>query len=264
MEQKDLQMALPERKAPIHVFRETGSTNDDAKRLAREGAVEGTTVIAESQSAGRGRMGRSFSSPGGKGLYLSVIYRPAEMKLTHLPVFTAWAAVAVCRMLEKELDCAPQIKWTNDILLGGRKVCGILTESQLCGDHAEFIVAGIGLNLARREEDFPEELRQIATSTLLATGKELKPERAAASLLRELDICYREYLSGGGFLPEAYRARCVTVGQHVFWEEKCRRHTGQVTSLGDGGELIVRRDDGTETKIGWGEVSVRPENDLCV
>ena len=257
MDENEVLRAAGQRTAPFYVYDCVDSTNTVAKTLARQGAVSGTAVTAGCQTAGRGRMGRSFSSPAGQGVYLSVIYRP-QLPAERLPVFTAWAAVAVCRAVERLCGARAEIKWTNDVLLHGRKLCGILTESSVGLGGAEFIVVGAGVNLNRRKEDFPPELQETATSLLLETGQEIRPETAAGILAAELDAVYAGFLAAGGGVPEAYVRRCTTLGRTVTYTADGEVRAGRAEAIGPGGQLIVRRETGGTDTLGWGEVSVRP------
>ena len=153
------------------VLEQVDSTNNYLKRLALEGAPEGTVAVADAQSAGRGRLGRSFQSPPGTGIYLSILLRPpvAPERAVNL---TACTAVAVCDAIEFAVGVRPQIKWTNDVLMDRRKICGILTEMSVEGETGalQSIVVGIGVNCNQGMEDFPEEIRHVAGSVAMAAG----------------------------------------------------------------------------------------------
>lgn len=236
---------------------ETDSTNDECKRRAMAGAPTGLTVTADVQTGGKGRRGRSFQSLAGKGLYLSVLLRP-QVPLEQVSQLTAWTAVAVCRAVEAVSGVKPRIKWPNDVLVDGKKLCGILTE---LGVEAEtgslsYVVVGMGTNLSQTEADFGPELAPIATSLAILGAKVTRRELAAA-LLKELDAMNAAFPRGReGYLAE-YRCRCVTLGKEV----KLVRPTGetQATALDvDGGfALRVRLADGREEAVSSGEVSVR-------
>ena len=226
------------------------STNNVCKALAAQG-LDNTAVIARAQTAGKGRLGRSFQSPEG-GLYLSVLWRncPAEQLLTVTPL----AAVAVCRAVESLCDTDCGIKWCNDVVLAGRKLCGILTESQLRPDgSAEWLVVGIGVNVAQTA--FPSDIADTATSLALC-GYEVDRDALAEAILEELDG-----LRAGLERPEAwrteYRARCVNMGKAV--QALRGGEARQARALDIDGEfgLTVEYEDGSRETVRSGEVSVR-------
>jgi len=238
---------------------ETGSTNDDARRLAEDGAEEGTMVIADSQSAGRGRRGAAWVSPPQRNLLCSVVLRPWTI-FDYWPVLTHACALAVCEALEEVPDLPPpQIKWPNDVYLNGRKVCGILMESVIQARDG-FVVAGVGVNLNLRAEEFPEDLRATATSVWLERGgQEVSREDIAISFHRRL------MLHGGGFawdIPDALLRGCerrsFLTGKQVTLLSGGREHAGLVTGLGPCGELRLQRaEDGREELIASADF-VRP------
>lgn len=241
----------------VRVLPEVGSTNDYLKEAAREGAPEGLVLLAERQTAGRGRLGRNFQSPAGKGLWLSLLLRP-QCPPERLPQVTALTAVAVRRAILAACGLETGIKWPNDLVWQGRKLCGILTELETGGDGLALVI-GIGLNVSQQPEDFPPELRPTAVSLTQALGRKIPREPLAAALLRRLDAMYRDLLSGS-LAPwrQDYRAACVTLGREVRVLRPDGRET-LATALDvdrDFG-LIVRRTDGTEEILRSGEVSVR-------
>lgn len=233
------------------------STNDEIKRRALAGAEAGLVVTAEQQTAGKGRRGRSFQSLSGKGLYLSALLKPS-VPLDQVSQLTAWTAVAVCRAIEGICDVKPQIKWPNDILVGGKKLCGILTEM---GVEAEtgalgYVVVGMGTNIAQTEEDFGEELREIATS-LHICGANVTRLDLARALIVELDRMNAAFPLGREEYLEEYKKRCVTLGK----EAKIIRSDGETTATAEGltedFKLVVRHRDGAREEVSSGEVSVR-------
>jgi BirA family biotin operon repressor/biotin-[acetyl-CoA-carboxylase] ligase len=237
------------------------STNSYCKRIATEGAADGTVVIANGQRLGRGRQGRTFQSPTGQGLYLSVLWRPAAVPERLLPL-TALGAVAVCRAVEKACGVRPDIKWTNDVVLGGRKLGGILTEMALEGESGlvSYVVMGIGINVHQRPEDFDAELADIATSLdAQVSGTHSRP-RLAAALIEELDRLYREALPNPSLYLAEYRRSCVTLGKTVTLLHLGRRETVYARDVDDRYGLIVDYADGREETVRSGEVSVRGEN----
>lgn len=245
-------------RANFQVLSETDSTNSACRRLALEGAPDGTAVIADCQTAGRGRRGRSFQSPAGKGLFFSILWRPECTPERLLPL-TALSAVAACRAIRRVTGAEVQIKWPNDLVLSGRKLAGILTEMALEGEsgHVSHVVVGIGINVHQQPEDFTGEVADIATSLDLALGGSVCRAQLAAALLEEMDFLRREVL----FTPQKwladYRSSCLNVGKTV---RLIRGDTQEpVQAIGIDGQygLVVRRRDGTEETVRSGEVSVR-------
>ena len=172
------------------------STNTHCHELALAGAPSGTVVIAGAQSAGRGRRGRSFQSLPGKGLYLSVLLRPQAVSIQELSRLTPWTAVAVCRTLEELTGLSPSIKWVNDVLLEGKKLCGILTElSYAEAGVLDYAVVGVGIDLAQTPEDFGPELSTIATSLGQHMASPPSASQTAQALLGQLDRMWQEFPS---------------------------------------------------------------------
>lgn len=242
---------LPEkyRDSPVTVLQTVDSTNSAAKRLATEGAPHRTLVLAEKQTAGRGRRGRSFYSPAGTGLYMSVLLRPDSTLQDALPVTVA-AAVAVCRAAEALTGKRPEIKWVNDLFLDGRKISGILTEaiSDFESGMAEAVIVGIGVNL--RTTDFPDELAGVAGS--LQPGRVTRNElaaRIAAELFR-----LAENLSSPALMEE-YRARSLILGKEIAFRQGDALRRGRAAAIDDEGCLLVETDGG-QIVLKAGEVSV--------
>ena len=240
------------------VLDQVDSTNSVCRRLAADGAPDGTVVIAESQTAGRGRRGRSFLSPPGQGLYLSVLWRP-DCEPEQLLPLTALAAVAVCRAIERLGGDKVQIKWPNDLVLGGRKICGILTELSLEGEsgHVDCVVVGIGVNCRQRAEDFPVELRQIAGSLDMALGEKISRPALAAAITEELDELRRRVLFHPERWLEAYRARCLCAPGAVQVIRDGEHRQAQALEVDGRFGLRVRYEDGAEEVLRSDEVSVR-------
>src|SRR5205823_4934887 len=170
----------------IQVFQETSSTNDVVEKLARDGVSEGVVVFAESQTRGRGRLGRKWLSPVRKGLWFSVLLRPDLRPQAATQLMVA-ASTALARAIRQQTGLAAEIKWPNDILLRGRKVAGILTELNAELDHIKYVVLGIGVDVNLNVADFPAELRKLATSLKIETGRNVSRAELAAAILRELD-----------------------------------------------------------------------------
>jgi birA, biotin-[acetyl-CoA-carboxylase] ligase region len=244
----------------LHCFDEIDSTNTCAKKLALAGAADGTVVTANCQTAGRGRMERSFQSPRDKGIYLTALLRPPLPPERLLPV-TALGAVAVARAVERVCGVRPGIKWTNDLVLNGKKLCGILTEMSLEGESGrlQYLVMGIGLNVLQTADDFSPEVAAVATSLAQEVGRPLSRPQLAAAEIEQLDALYAALLSGGtGAYLEAYRRDCVTLGHEiqVVRADGSREHA-LALDVDDQFGLVVRRDSGETAVIRSGEASVR-------
>ena len=233
------------------------STNNEVKRRAVETVPEGLGVVAASQTGGRGRRGRSFVSPPG-GLYLSALLRP-NCPLKQVSALTAWSAVAVCDAVEQVCGLRPGIKWPNDVILEGRKLCGILTELELEGETAalRYVVAGIGVNLTQTEEDFGPEVAPVAISLAQALGKAPRRAELASALLDALDRLDRDFPGQWDRWLERYRADCITVGRPVKVLRGDGARTGTAVGVDDAFALVVEWDDGTRETLSSGEVSVR-------
>ena len=230
------------------------STNDECKRRAMAGAADGTAVIAREQTGGKGRRGRSFQSLPDKGLYLSILLYP-RVPPEELSQLTAWIAVAGARAVERASGVTPDIKWPNDLLAGGKKLCGILTESGV-GPRGLYVVAGIGINLSQTAEDFGPELSGKAVS-LAQLGKQVPPRELAYFLLEELDAMYRAFPTGKGKYLAEYRRRCATLGREVKLVTAEGEETAWAREIDDSFALVVRTKDGAARRVTSGEVSVR-------
>ena len=233
------------------------STNDLAKTMAREGAPEGTVVIAARQTAGRGRLGRQFHAPEGLGLYFSLILRPncSPRDLFHL---TCAAGVAACNAVEHAAGLRPRIKWTNDLVIGTKKLGGILTELSVTENgKVEWAILGIGINCLHRESDFPDDIRSIATSILRETNKAVSPALLAARLMQALHPICNALLAEKASIMEQYRKDCMTLNQQIVLLRGDEKRYGTALSIDDDGGLIVRFDDGTAETVQAGEISVR-------
>lgn len=241
----------------LYWYAATDSTNTRLKELARKGAPHGTVVLAGQQSAGRGRLGRSFHSPQGLGIYLSVLLRPPypPQQLMHL---TCAAAVAMCDAVEQVTGVRPGVKWINDLVLGRRKLGGILTELSVDPKTGltDYAILGIGINCRHRSEDFPPELQSIATS-LLIEGMDIDPALLAAAMTEHLFRMDRELLSGKEAILERYRKDCITLGQDVVICQGDDRQPGKALDVDKEGALVVQLPDGSVKTVSSGEVSVR-------
>lgn len=240
--------------APVQVYDTLESSNRTAKLLALDGAPHGTLVLTAHQSAGRGRLGRVFESPSGKGVYLSVLLRPA-VPAASAQTATIGAAVAVCRAVQELCGLELGIKWVNDLYYQGKKVCGILTEAgtDLESGRLEWLVVGIGLNLTSRPEDWPEELRPIAGSLYPGGPAPVSRAALAGAIARELlGLC-----PAFDCLDE-YRARCFVPGHWVTVCTGTESYAAKAVAIDDAGRLIVQREGDRTEALCHGEVSIRP------
>lgn len=240
----------------VIVLESVDSTNNYLKQLAAQGAPAGTAVLAGQQTAGRGRRGRSFYSPEGQGLYLSVLLRPKAHpgELLHL---TAMTAVAAMRAVERVCGKRPGIKWTNDLVFGKRKLAGILTELSVVAEtlETEYVVVGIGVNCGQTE--FPEELREIAASIRMECGKPVDRCALAAALLLEFERMDRALLTEKDTWLREFAENCVTVGKDVRVLRGGEERLAHADGIGPDAALLVTYADGTQEAVSSGEVSVR-------
>jgi BirA family biotin operon repressor/biotin-[acetyl-CoA-carboxylase] ligase len=202
------------------------STNDVAKRLAQEGAEEGTAVVAEEQTAGRGTKGRGWESAAGKGLYASVIVRPGRSNIALLPLV---AGVACAEAIQRATGLEVRLKWPNDIVWRGRKVGGILSESGFMGEKPSYVILGIGINVGHQKRDFPQELRSTASSLRLALNSEIEKETLERALWKSLDRWYRVFGAGKErTILRAFESKLVfPVGTVI----RVTRETGTVSGI---------------------------------
>lgn len=240
------------------LLEETDSTNNEVRRLARGGGADGTVVAAEGQTAGRGRMGRPFQSPPGQGIYLSILLRPPWPLAEAFPM-TAMTAVAVCDGLEAACGLRPGIKWPNDLVCGGKKLCGILTELETNPEGAlSYLVVGVGINVNGRAEDFPEDLRGSAVSLSMLLGRTLPREPLMAAVCNAMDTMYERYFDGRADYLARYRAGCVTLGRDILLLQPGKEpKAARAMDVDDRFALLVRRPDGRVETVSSGEVSVR-------
>ena len=235
----------------LHLLSSVDSTNDYAKTLAREGCPHGTVIMAEEQTAGRGRQGRSFASPKGLGLYATFVLRPnlPPQQLIHV---TAMAAVAVCRAVERAGGPLPRIKWVNDLILNGKKLGGVLTEFSVGA-----LILGIGLNVLHRAENFPPALAPTASSLLLEGKSPISRAALARCLTEEILLLSEHILSRKEDYLRQYKAICLTIGQDILLRRGEEETPAHCTGLDGNGALLVRYADGSEGVISSGDVSVR-------
>jgi BirA family biotin operon repressor/biotin-[acetyl-CoA-carboxylase] ligase len=240
----------------IRVFEETTSTNDVIEKLARDQVKEGVVVFAESQTKGRGRMGRKWISPARKGLWFSILLRPnlTPQEATQL---TVASATALRRAIEGGTGVKPTIKWPNDILIGGRKVAGILTELSAELDRVKHIILGIGVDVNLSATEFPQDLRKIATSLKIESGKTISRAELAVRILRELDADYTRVCTGQfESVAHEWEEQCGTIGHLVTIHVGDRKIHGRAESLDDDGALLLRTEHGTLERVIGGDVTL--------
>jgi BirA family biotin operon repressor/biotin-[acetyl-CoA-carboxylase] ligase len=242
----------------VLVYDSVDSTNNVLKALGEQGGEHGTVVIADEQTGGRGRQGKRFASPKGVGIYFSLLLRPqcAPTQVGHL---TAMVAVAVCDAIETVCGLRPGIKWTNDLVLEGKKLAGILTEMNVEWESGtlQYLVTGIGINCNHRISDFPPEVQPIATSLQEVLGHPVSRCQLAAELVRALYRVSQELVSGKDLWLQRYRQDCITLGRAVKVLRGTDNRQGIATGIDENGGLIVRYDSGETGVVYSGEVSVR-------
>jgi BirA family biotin operon repressor/biotin-[acetyl-CoA-carboxylase] ligase len=240
----------------IRVFQETSSTNDVVEKLARDGVAEGVVVLAESQTKGRGRLGRKWLSPPRKGLWFSVLLRP-DLRPQAATQLTVAAATALVRAIEQQTDLRPEIKWPNDVLVHGKKVAGVLTELNAELDHIKYIILGIGVDVNVNASEFPADLRKLATSLKIESGHTFHRAELAALILRELDRDYARIAQHQfGQVAEEWEARCSTLGHRVRIRVGERTVHGRAESLDEDGALLLRTEHGRLERIIGGDVTL--------
>ena len=239
----------------IIVLNETESTNTRLREMGCAGSEPGAVVFAESQTGGRGRLGRQWASERGKGLWFSLLLRP-ELPPTEWTQLTVWAAVATAQAIEKHTGLCTRIKWPNDIFIENRKVVGILMESVLNGKGGNHLIAGIGVNVNHQIEDFPEELRERAGSLALALGKPVDRMDLAAQILMELDALLPSAHSDFEKIVFEANRRSFLKNRRVTVELEGRRVQGIAREMDTRGNLELLLDSGETTRIFSGEVTV--------
>ena len=251
---------LSERSLPyvdhIRIYNSLESTNKTAKEMAVAGAAHGTVIIADCQSAGKGRYARLFFSPSG-GLYMSLILDPASLRFEHITSVTAFAAVSVCESIEAISEKVPMIKWVNDIFIDGKKVCGILTEavSDFESGSLGWIVLGIGINVNTPAEDFPRELRDAATSIYPDAKSAGIRNRLSAEIINRIlgfEVCPDE-----AELFKKYKNRLMMLGKDITVTQGKTAYKARAKDIDSAGHLIVEREGGEILTLSAGEIHIQ-------
>ncbi|WP_243112679.1 biotin--[acetyl-CoA-carboxylase] ligase [Caproiciproducens sp. NJN-50] len=230
------------------------STNEEAKRQALAGAPNGSLFVAEQQTGGKGRLGRSWTSPTGTGLWFTVLLRPGILPL-RVSVTTLLSGLAVARAVRSLSGCDAKIKWPNDIVIGSKKVCGILTEMTAEIDRIEFVAVGIGVNV--NNTAFPEAIRDKATSIRMESGKPLRRVALLQEILIQFETLLKQNADSDPAFWEEYKRACVSIGRQVKFARRGAAVTGTAVDVSPRGELIVELPDGAKETVTAGEVSVQ-------
>ncbi len=238
----------------LRVFRETTSTSDIVERLAQANVPEGVVVFAEAQTRGRGRLGRHWHSPAGKGLWFSVLLRP-RLRPAEATRLTIATATALARGIQAQAGLTVAIKWPNDLLLRGRKVAGILTELSAELDRIKYLIVGVGVDVNVGAQEFSPDLRRHATSLAAEAGRPLDRAELAVAVLRALDHDYQR-VTDGRFdeIADEWAARCTTLGQPVAITVGERRIRGRAEALDTDGALLVRTEHGHLERVIGGDI----------
>ncbi|WP_018133278.1 biotin--[acetyl-CoA-carboxylase] ligase [Effusibacillus pohliae] len=223
------------------------STNVLAAKLAEAGEPEGTLVIADRQTGGKGRRGKPWFSPPGTGIWMSLILRP-KLPMAHAPQLTLVAAVAVSQALTEATGRKAGIKWPNDIFFDDRKCCGILTEMNMESEEINHVILGIGINVNQTESDFPDELRSIATSLRIVTGNHMRRAPLVQRILERFEGLYDQYVEHGTFAPirEQWKRQSITLGRYVSAHTPRGILTGLAVDIDEMGALILQNQDGLQ------------------
>lgn len=240
----------------IAYFPVLDSTNIQAKRMADEGYVHGTLIVADCQNAGKGRRGKNWSSPSGTGIWMSLLLKP-EMEPNKAPMLTLVMAYSVACAIREKAKLDVKIKWPNDLIIDKKKICGILTEMNAEVDYVHHVVIGVGINV--NTEEFPEELEDLATSLRLEKGGLIRRAELIASIMEQFEVYYEQFIKTGNiaFLQTNYNQLLVNQDREVRVLGVHHSYEGIALGINETGELLVRTQDGTIQNVFAGEVSVR-------
>jgi BirA family transcriptional regulator, biotin operon repressor / biotin---[acetyl-CoA-carboxylase] ligase len=240
----------------LYYLSETQSTNDDAFSLGNAGDPEGTVIVADKQNMGKGRMQRVWQSPPGSNIYTSIILRPqiTISKATQIPIA---AGVAVAETLNNFCPDEVCLKWPNDVIIGGKKVCGILAQMTISTDAIDFVILGIGINVNIRRDQFSQDIQETATSLAIETGREISRLELIISLYENLAKCYKQLLQNEfGHIRERWLQLSPMIGQTVRVMFKDDKIEGKAIGLDDDGSLILLTDENKEVKVSAGDATI--------
>lgn len=232
------------------------STQEIAHSLARDGAAEGSIVLADEQTGGRGRLGRAWQSPAGTGVWMSLILKP-NIPLQKAPQLTLLIAVAASKAIERVSGLEAAIKWPNDILINGKKTAGILTELQAEADSIHSVIVGIGMNVNQESEHFSDEIAQIATSLAIEGGQTYKRAEVIGVLLQEIETLYHQYLEQGfGVIKLLWEARAFSLGKRITARSVTGSITGYAKGITEEGVLLLEDDTGKVHSIYSADIEI--------
>lgn len=240
----------------LYYYDSTGSTNQDVKRLLEEGAGEGVLAVAGAQTHGRGRRGRDWQSPPDNNIYMTLGLRP-DFAPDMAPTITLVMALAVAAAMEDVCKLKSQIKWPNDVIVNGKKICGILTEMSLETGFIQYVVIGIGINV--NEKEFPEEICKTATSLFLEKGETILRAPIVAKTMEYFEAYYEKFMQTKdmSLLKEEYTKRLINAGAKVRVLDPQQEFEGVAQGIDNDGQLLVQKEDGSIVAVYAGEVSVR-------
>jgi BirA family biotin operon repressor/biotin-[acetyl-CoA-carboxylase] ligase len=243
----------------IYYYPEIGSTNDEAYRLGMEGTPEGTVVIADCQTKGKGRVQRVWHSPAGTNIYTSIILRP-QIKTAAAPQISLVAGVVVAELLEQFCPDHVELKWPNDVLVNGKKICGILAQMKTAADQVDFVVIGIGINVNIRQNQFPADICDIATSLSAETKREILREDLIISLYENFAKWYKKLLQDGfASIKEQWLSYAAIIGRNVQVSYFNETLTGKVLGIDDSGALILLDSHGKTISVTAGDATILKE-----
>ncbi|MGN1113382.1 MAG: biotin--[acetyl-CoA-carboxylase] ligase [Acutalibacteraceae bacterium] len=240
---------------PTVVLDSVDSTNEEIKRRARQGEKQGLTVVSDEQTLGKGRLGRVWKSPKGTSIYESILLRP-DLPPSQVPCITLVAGLALCNAINGIANLGAKIKWPNDIIIGRKKLCGILTEMTIEDNAVSFAVVGMGINVNNRS--FPDEIKEKATSLYLEAGRSFSRNEIITRLAQSFEQAYNEFIMGGfGVLKDEYASLCATIGRRVSAQRTGKELCGTAADIAPDGGLIIVTDSGEREYISTGEVAVQ-------